>query len=149
MDLENSVTGKQYLEYCNTALVQPLELVRLDTGLFVDFPVYCNEMTKKTLLKCDLCGAFTVLGKKKSTGRIYSHRSSNVCVQKQNHNQILELKGVKSRVDVSLLQVGKEFNLLSDCPKIPAPMFHYPAPFAPKDKMTKVLPSGNTALLPT
>jgi hypothetical protein len=91
MDHESDETVDQYLEYCNAALVQPLELVRvnyLDTGLFLDFPVYYDETTKKTLLKCDLCGTFTVLGKKRSIGRIYNHRSSTGCIrrQKRNHN---------------------------------------------------------------
>ena len=95
MDLESDENVEQYLEYCNAALVQPLELVTvnyLDTGLTLDFPVYYDETTKKTLLKCDLCGTFTVLGKKRSIGRIYNHRSSTGCMRKQNRNRKLELK---------------------------------------------------------
>ena len=58
MDDESDESVDQYLEYCNAVIVQPLELVRLnylDSGLFFDFPVYYDETTKKTLLKCDLC----------------------------------------------------------------------------------------------
>ncbi|KAF8156094.1 hypothetical protein B0H34DRAFT_799154 [Crassisporium funariophilum] len=121
MDLENSETDNQYLEYRNAALVQPLELVRLnylDTGLFVDFPVYWDKTTRRTLLKCDLCGAFTVLGKKKSTLRIYNHRSKTKCVRKQNRNRVLKLRGGKSRVNVSLPQPGS--SAMGPPPTIPS-----------------------------
>lgn len=119
MDYENGETVEQYLEYCNAALLQPLEFVRLDyldTGLFFDFPVYYDETTKKTLLKCDLCGTFTVLGKKRSVGRIFNHRSSPKCDRKQKRNRNLESRDHDidgtSGLEVSLPQHGRIFFFL-------------------------------------
>ena len=105
----------QYLEYCNAAIVQPLELVRLnylDSGLFFDLPVYYDETTKKTLLKCDLCGTFTVLGKKRSIRRIYSHSSSTGCTRKQKRIESRDGE-LESGLEDCLPQHGRPFKFIN------------------------------------
>jgi len=78
-------------DYRNAALLVPPEIVHYrdpnSTGAdAILFPVYHDDTTNKTLLKCDVCGKFIVVGRMRSVARLYNHRKQTGCKRKAKQN---------------------------------------------------------------
>ncbi|KAF8067653.1 hypothetical protein FPV67DRAFT_1652655 [Lyophyllum atratum] len=69
-------------DHSDAVLVHPPEVAHLlegKTGRSLTFPIYFDATTDRTLICCDLCGKFYILGRTRSTVSLGNHRGKDKC----------------------------------------------------------------------
>ncbi len=100
----SNLSDEERYEYRNAVLLIPSEIIQYwdpsSTGTGGEallFPVYHDDTTNKTLLKCDICGKFIVVGKARSIARLHNHRNQTGCKRKAIQNAANSRKGFSMR----------------------------------------------------
>lgn len=87
-------------EYSNAVLANPPEQIHLllKSGSSIPFPVYFDNATSKSLVRCDLCQKFLVLGVSKSAVKLDNHRDKKDCKtreERQMRARVIEEENLK------------------------------------------------------
>jgi hypothetical protein len=65
----------------NAVLANPPEQIHLllKSGSSIPFPIYFDNAMNKSLVRCDLCRKFLILGVSRSTVKLDNHRDKKDC----------------------------------------------------------------------
>jgi len=80
-------------DYVSARLASPPEDIHLivASGNSIRFGVYFDEATKKSLVRCDRCQKFLVLGATRSTSKLIHHREEKDCEKRAERLRRKEL----------------------------------------------------------
>ena len=95
-------------DYVSARLASPPEdiYLLLTSGNSIRFGIYFDEATKKSLVRCDVCQKFLVLGATRSTSKLKNHRAGKDCEKRAERLRwAREVEETKAEADKAVAEV--------------------------------------------